>query len=585
MPSIHPSFFFPLCWLPSPQHDHYFSTSYKCNSNVRIRLHELYVHQLREQREKKRKSMEQHANPHHDASWLYNPHAMCVSSQDITMKHLHTMMMKDHSTPNGRNVHHPPPSAHSHHHNHHHHHQHPHAHSHSFPHHHQQQQGGGDHSQRQQHQHSHQHRHPHQQHFHEKKQPSFGDEDTMEMIAKNLRMLEDDGDYEMQDCHGGNHGMTKIHMVEQTQQQQLSLSILAPSSTSTFENSSSSFSDSTMMVQNGNSPQMVGLDPNSQSKRKSSLHYLPIERGEWIKLDTMLLKEREMNTTIISESRAKQQQQSNHASSPPSNSGRMEELQIAIKLVESENELAVDQFDLVVQLCTKMIYSVVTSSFLCGPMWELENEMNRLQQSRNHLLCKDMKGSIYSPRSQHNHPSHNKISQQHQLNGILLRKHEEIYWRKFVEVVFLKLIVDPKVIVVGLAYFEKVIRLLENERMSNSPLLRQHQMNCNSEKGYESSFNRNELKTIMCICIMLASKMYDEDNYWKSKTYFKLFSSLCRKREDNRRITFKEFNQLEVEILNVLQFHLVLNMDEFSREIVQKFMKVNFEEHDALLMI
>ncbi|KAG2393798.1 hypothetical protein C9374_003562 [Naegleria lovaniensis] len=345
--------------------------------------------------------------------------------------------------------------------------------------------------------------------------------------------------------------------------------------------------------QNGNSPQMVSNEMSSKNghKRKSSLHYLPIERGEWIKLDTMLLKEREMNTNIITESRAKQQPPStssdhkNVSTTPPSHTNsRLEELQIAIKLVESENELAVDQFDLVVQLCTKMIFSVVTSSFLCCSMWELENEMNRLHQSRNQLLCKDMKGSIYSPRSQHNHPNHSKLSQQHHLNGIILRKHEEIYWRKFVEVIFLKLIVDPKVIVVGLAYFEKVIRLLENERMSNSPLLRQHQMN-SSEKGYESAFNRNELKTIMCICIMLASKMYDEDNYWKSKTYFKLFSSLCRKREDNRRITFKEFNQLEVEILNVLQFHLVLNMDEFSREIVQKFMKVNFEDHDALLMI
>ncbi|KAG2393799.1 hypothetical protein C9374_003563 [Naegleria lovaniensis] len=196
MPSIHPSFFFPLCWLPSPQHDHYFSTSYKCNSNVRIRLHELYTHQLREQREKKRKSLlEQHqpSNAAAVAHLCYNPHAMCVSSQDVTMKH--TNMMTDH-------------------------------HSHHL--HHSQQSNA----------HPKRNHHPHQ-HFHEKKQPSFGDEDTMEMISKNLQMLQDqDGDLEMHDCST----MTKIHestmmQQQQQQQQQLSLSILAPSSTSTFSQS------------------------------------------------------------------------------------------------------------------------------------------------------------------------------------------------------------------------------------------------------------------------------------------------------------------------------------------------------------
>jgi len=368
------------------------------------------------------------------------------------------------------------------------------------------------------------------QSIHQKKQPSFNDEDLIEELS----IMEDE---EMQIINS------------------LKLSILSPSTVCADQNHHHDT-----------------LDNWTTRYRVSSLHHIPVERGEWLRLDGQLLKEREQNTNLItSHQNAKRNNEQTSHISPT-------RVQQSTRLIESENELAVDQFDMVVQLCTKMVFSVVTSSPLCCPRVEIENEMNHKTNGhhKNHktlMLLAKRKLAM------------NSIDTMHR---VVLRKKEEISWRKFIEIVFLKLIVDPKVIVVGLHYFQRVISLLEKERHANSPLFGRNASELPSSSSNPSltpSFNRNELKTIICVCVMLASKMYDEDNYWKSKTYYKLFSSLCRKREDHRRISYKEFNQLEVEILNILQFNLVLNMDEFGKDIIQRYMKVHFDDEMALLMI
>ncbi|KAL9655014.1 hypothetical protein ABK040_008798 [Willaertia magna] len=292
-------------------------------------------------------------------------------------------------------------------------------------------------------------------------------------------------------------------------------------------------------------------------------YFVPIERHEWLRLDTLLLKERERNSAKVNEYNQQCQQKEEGQDSPssidsnPANNSnnylKSPNAFQAMKLIESENELAVDQFDTVVQLCTKMVYQVVSSNSMCCVREEMEQTLKQTVPTKQ---------LGYLP-----------------LHELILKKTEEIYWRKFIEIIFLKLIVDPKVILVGLHYFAKVIQTLEMEKQVNQSLGTQ------SPSTPTVAFNRNELKTLICICIMLASKMYDEDMYWKTKSYFKLFSSLCRKREDHRRLTFKEFNHLEIEVLNILGFHLTLNMELFSKEIVSKHLKIHFDEDTVLLVI
>ncbi|EFC41755.1 predicted protein [Naegleria gruberi] len=520
MPSIHPSFFFPLCWLPSPVHDHYFNTSHECKSSARIQLHQLYCSQLNELRELKQKAQK--------------VLDYCDDDSDVVMKdQASTGNSNQMSSTTGQGL----------------------------------ARNLGVNS------------------IHERKQPSFNDEDFVSL---------------QEFLNKSNNEMTWEEIQKMKQSESISVNILSNQSGGATNGSrhnhhgghvaqerstahqnhhhghhhhnKSHTLPSTDWVQN-----VKIIEKEMKWAARYQPHRIPMERGNWLKLDTLLLREREENTQLVQNQSSKSSTSSQDfengkrgqlETSPETCTGFKKNFQMALRLIESENELAVDQFDLVVQLCTKMIYSVVTQSPLCCSKWELENELNSVsngteKKCANNNLSPHMLGRIHKT---------------------ILRKSEEIYWRKFIEIIFLKLIVDPKCIVVGLSYFEKVISLLENERVS-SPLLKGQHDGSNKDHSLRNSFNRNELKTIMCICVMLSSKMYDEDNYWKSKTYFKLFSSLCRKREDHKRITFKEFNQLEVEILNVLQFDLTLDMDAFGRRIVQRFLKVHFDEESALLMI